>query len=311
MLAFPTMRAFGGSVVSAAPRAGPVITSGSFSLRRAPARTSSSAAPQRTKSSAWSSAASDLAQRSLFVNVRPPPATLSERRSVLGVLERYGKAEMFKKLADNGSFVCIASTTTMAAALVQRSPLQYELLAETLEAAQPWGAPRVAPAVQSILQPASGAAPSPSRPPSPANASLAQRSFVISVFPSENYHHRTAVRSSPLHGPWPRDDEATSRAAAVASNADGYRDTFVYNALKQVVPESASSEALCDWRPRTEAAGRGLSDRAGPAAHVHERRARRAHANKSLLSSLGKAGSDSKDDRSRSGKPDETERPGQ
>ncbi|CAK7263211.1 hypothetical protein SEPCBS119000_000379 [Sporothrix epigloea] len=257
-----------------------------------------------SSSSSPSSAAppESLAQRSLFINVRPAPVTLSERRSVLGVLERYGKVEMFKKLADNSSFVCIASSKTMATVLVRRSPLQYELLAETLQTMQPWGQPRVANVVQSVLKAEGGHSSASVSAPSPSPSSgVSHRSFVISVFPSPEYHHRTTIRNSPLHGPWPRDDGRllgppgpSSATTAVATNADGYRETFVYNALKAVVPESASSEALCDWRPRTEwnsggaslAAAGSSSERHTATARIQERLARRAHANKSVLSSL-------------------------
>lgn len=232
---------------------------------------------------------------------------------MLGVLERYGKAELFKKLADNSSFVCIASSTAMATALVQRSPLQYELLAETLQAAQPWGQPRVASLVQPIettstapssYSPSSSSS-STTSSSSSSSSSLHHRSFVVSVFPSQDYHHRTVVRNAPLHGPWPRDlDEGPSGMATIVSaNADGYRDTFVYNALRAVVPESASSAALCDWRTRLPGAGyeAAVSSTSGgsdgqansAAARIQERRARRAHASKSILSSLaaGKTGS--------------------
>ncbi|CAK7265331.1 hypothetical protein SEPCBS57363_001527 [Sporothrix epigloea] len=273
------------------------ITSRSFS--------SNTTGPKTPLSASSVPPSESLAQRSLFINVRPPPATLSERRSVLGVLERYGKVEMFKKLADNSSFVCIASSANMATALVQRSPLQYELLAENLQAVQPWGQPRVANVVQSVLR-KEGEHHTSSASSSSSKSSLSHRSFVVSVFPSPDYHHRTMIRNSPLHGPWPRDESrpsglpgSPSVMTAVATNADGYRETFVYNALKAVVPESASSEALCDWRPRTEwntgTAGKSASgsppERYPAQSRIQERLARRAHINKSILSSLvGRSG---------------------
>ncbi|CAK7564685.1 MAG: hypothetical protein SEPTF4163_002584 [Sporothrix epigloea] len=266
------------------------ITSRSFSSNTAGSKTPSSASSAHPTDS--------LAQRTLFINVRPPLATLSERRSVLGVLERYGKVEMFKKLADNSSFVCIASSTNMATALVQRSPLQYELLAETLQTVQPWGQPRVANVVQSVLRKEGEHHASASS--SSSSSGLSHRSFVVSVFPSPDYHHRNMIRNSSLHGPWPRDESrpsglpgSPSVMTAVATNADGYRETFVYNALKAVLPVNASSEALCDWRPRTERTGTagifasGLPPERYPAqSRIQERLARRAHTNKSILSSL-------------------------
>ncbi|CAK7203512.1 hypothetical protein SEUCBS139899_006246 [Sporothrix eucalyptigena] len=261
-----------------------------------------------------SSPSENVTQRSLFVNVRPAPATLSERRSVLGVLERYGKVELFKKLADNSSFVCIASSTAMATALIKRSPLQYELLAETLQAAQPWGQPRVAPIVQSVVTSSGSASESESwtssSSTSPSSTStLAHRSFVVSVFPSQDYYHRTMIRKSPLRGPWSRDEDRSSGpslTAPVTSNTDGYRETFVHNALKAVVPENASSEALCDWRPRAELATASGNDAdVHPAvARIQDRKARQAHAKTSVLSSLvGRSGSN--------GKSEETKRPNQ
>ncbi|KAL1903130.1 hypothetical protein Sste5346_000414 [Sporothrix stenoceras] len=308
-----------GSLASLATRVRPAgIMRSSISSVSAITTRSASSSSGSSSGSNSSSSTSDLAQRSLFINVRPPPATLAERRSVLGVLERYGKAELFKKLADNSSFVCIASSTVMANALVQRSPLQYELLAETLEAAKPWGQPRVASLVQPIETPstaadrsgaASGAAGSSFSSSSPewsssstsssssSSGGAQHRSFVVSVFPSNDYHHRTVVRNNPLHGPWPydRDEGPSGMATIVSSNTDNYRDTFVYNALRAVVPESASSAALCDWRSRQPATGYDAdvaalssttpADR-NVAARIQERRQRRAHANKSILSSL-------------------------
>ena len=199
----------------------------------------------------------------------------------------------------------------MATELVRRSPLQYELLAETLQAAQPWGQPRVAPAVQSVLREGNGEAPHVRNSTTPsATPGLAHRSFVVSVFPSPEYHHRTMARNSPLYGPWPRDEGrpsgppgSSAMMTAVAANSDGYRETFVHNALKAVVPESASKEALCDWRPRAEWKSSVSGSSSTPlerhlaAVRIQERRARRAHANRSILSSLvGRAGDGNPDE---------------
>ncbi len=281
-------------------------------------------------------AGSGLAQRSLFVHVKPAPASLSERRSVLRVLERYGKTEMFKKLTvralsfcfvsrlfppnlqDNASFICIASTAAMASALIQRSPMQYEFLAETLQAVQPWGQPRVATLVQpvettgtaSAAAEATGTAKSTRTALSPPG--VAHRSFILSVFPSHDYHHRTVIRNSPLHGPWPEDDGAGedglggSDGLQQQSSRD-YKKTFVYNALKAVVPEGAAADALCDWRRPTRSSSSSSSSSSSaqhiqpptdrqpaagaPAAlaHIRERKARqarRAQASKSVLGEL-------------------------
>ena len=41
----------------------------------------------------------NIAARSLFIRVQPPPRSLSERRAVLRAMQRYGEVDMFKKLA--------------------------------------------------------------------------------------------------------------------------------------------------------------------------------------------------------------------
>lgn len=187
-------------------------------------------------------------QRSLFVRVRPAPATLSERRSVLRVLERHGKTEMFKKMANNASFLAITSTAAAAAALVEKSPIQYEFMADRLQTAHPWDDPSVATRVQPVET--TGTTDTTERSEKTETAQVTHKSFVVSVFPSHDYHHRTMIRNSPLHGPWPRDYPTTAGSSGAA-----YKNTFVYNALKAVVPESAVSEGLCDWRTEWDSSG--------------------------------------------------------
>ncbi|KAK3403457.1 hypothetical protein B0T20DRAFT_26893 [Sordaria brevicollis] len=68
--------------------------------------------------------------RTLYIRVKPAPSTLSERRAVLGALSQHGKIEMFKQLYDASSFISIASTQTIAASIVRRSPLQFDVLAK-------------------------------------------------------------------------------------------------------------------------------------------------------------------------------------
>lgn len=51
------------------------------------------------RSGAGKAIESVVATRSMFVKVKPIPATLSQRRAVLKALQRYGDIEVFKKLA--------------------------------------------------------------------------------------------------------------------------------------------------------------------------------------------------------------------
>ncbi|EFX03556.1 pal1-like protein [Grosmannia clavigera kw1407] len=209
------------------------------------------AAAAATLAGGSATSAESLAQRSLFIRVRPAPTTLSERRSVLRVLERHGKTEMFKKLADNASFIAIAATAATASTLINRSPIQYEFLSETFETVQPWGNPRVATLVQPIetrrigegevAETAAGSADTSNRRQT---EHVQHKSFVVSVFPSQDYRHQTMLRLSPLHGPWPKDFSAVLAPSLTGRGNVAYKNTFVYNALRAVVPESAASEGL-------------------------------------------------------------------
>ena len=191
---------------------------------------------------------------------------------MLRVVERHGKTELFKKTASNDSFICIASTADMADTLVAKSPFAYDL-ADSL-ATVPFS---LSSRVGSRL----------------AAASASGRNFVVSVFPAAAYPHRTAIRNGPLYGPWPEDIEP------MLATSPSFKNTFTYNALRGVVPESASADALCDWRPRiafgapVSNASEGDGHRPAPG-HMHEskvarirdRKARRSHATRSVLAGL-------------------------
>jgi len=58
-----------------------------------------------------------------------------------------------------------------------------------------------------------------------------RNTFVLHIFPTETYKHKTNIRYSPLHGPWP--DEKPS--------------SFVTSALRVVVPKDMAGRALWDW----------------------------------------------------------------
>lgn len=230
------------------------------------------------------------ADRSLFIRVQPPPANLGERRAVLRAIQRYGDVDMFKKLAvgpvwpanrvalplsadgclpacaqDSASFVSIASSASMAADLVRRSPLTVEFITDKFDTAQQPLAPA---SFTSPIQPIETSAAAAPATETRSGARVSHRSFVLGVFPADGYRHKTTIRQSPLHGPWPQ--------------AGGDKHTFVYNALRDVVPDGPGADALCDWQT-----GRQLSDEPrmersqetrGRLAHIRDRLARRQRA---------------------------------
>jgi len=116
----------------------------------------------------------------------------------------------------------------MAAKLVDRSPLTIEFVADKKDSMQPWTSPAITMPIQPI-ETAKKAAGGPKD-----LGRVSQKSFVLSIYSSgDNYKHKTIVRRAPLHGPWP--------------NSGDEKNTFVYNALKDVVPDGLGTEGLCDW----------------------------------------------------------------
>jgi len=116
----------------------------------------------------------------------------------------------------------------VATKLVERSPMKFEFITPKSDTMQPLAPSGITSPIHPIET---------STPPDDSRrrdtGPMSQRAFVLSIYRSQEYKHRTLIRQSPLHGPWPK-------------AADDI-DTFVYDALKQVVPKGSASEALCDW----------------------------------------------------------------
>lgn len=61
--------------------------------------------------------------------------------------------------------------------------------------------------------------------------SNARNTFLLHIFPTTTYKHKTMIRHSPLHGPWP--DEKPS--------------SFATSALRVVVPKDMAGKAMWNW----------------------------------------------------------------
>lgn len=203
--------------------------------------------------------------RSLFVKVFPTPATLSERRAVLHALKRYGQIEVFKRLPNPETFVCAPTTGNVASVLVSRSPLVFKYISETLDSIDAKSLPGINPlgvASPIHIHEDNG---KPPRPGEKAQSDMV-KTFTMHISPSQSYYeHKTNIRLSPIHGPWPK---------TPAQDQD-----FVYFALKEVVPRDIAQEGLCDWHTGGQLSGEPASIRAQHANsrlwHIRERQMRR------------------------------------
>ncbi|KAK3327750.1 hypothetical protein B0T19DRAFT_172906 [Cercophora scortea] len=162
--------------------------------------------------------------RSIYLRVKPAPATLSERRAVLGALKQHGEIEVFKNLQDASSFISVATNLTTADTLIGRSPLEFEYVNESS---------------------AHSASLHDVEPPADADAEAAaddlKRTFVIEVFPGDKYGHKSTIQRSPLHGPWPCEADADK------SPFLGNDESFATAALSKVVPDDMAARGLRDW----------------------------------------------------------------
>lgn len=97
------------------------------------------------------------------------------------------------------------------------------------------------------------------------------KTFTMRINPSQSYYeHKTNIRLSPTHGPWPKVDSAQTRRED---------QDFVFLALKDVVPNNIAHAGLCDWHTGGQVSGEPVSMRAQAADarlwHIKERQARR------------------------------------
>ncbi len=88
----------------------------------------------------------------------------------------------------------------MAADLVRRSPLTVEFITDKFDTAQQPLAPA---SFTSPIQPIETSAAAAPATETRSGARVSHRSFVLGVFPADGYRHKTTIRQSPLHGPWP------------------------------------------------------------------------------------------------------------
>ncbi|KAK3684896.1 hypothetical protein B0T22DRAFT_464421 [Podospora appendiculata] len=156
--------------------------------------------------------------RSIYLRVKPAPATLSERRAVLGALKQHGEIEVFKKLQDASSFISVATNRATADTIIARSPLEFEYVNESAHAAGSHDDKSLADAGAEA-----------------GTAGEPKRTFVVEVFPAGNYGHKSTVKRSPLHGPWPGD------------NGPLGGESFATAALRAVVPADMAARGLRDW----------------------------------------------------------------
>lgn len=97
------------------------------------------------------------------------------------------------------------------------------------------------------------------------------KTFTMHINPSQKYYeHKTNIRLSPTHGPWPEVDSAQTRRED---------QDFVFLALKDVVPDSIARAGLCDWHTGGQLSGEPVSMRAQAANaklwHIKERQERK------------------------------------
>lgn len=97
------------------------------------------------------------------------------------------------------------------------------------------------------------------------------KTFTLRINPSQSYYeHKTNIRLSPTHGPWPKVDSAQTRRED---------QDFVYLALKDVVPDNIARAGLCDWHTGGQLSGEPVAMRAQAADarlwHIKERQKRR------------------------------------
>ncbi|KAL0465512.1 hypothetical protein QR685DRAFT_131507 [Neurospora intermedia] len=220
--------------------------------------------------------------RTLYIRVKPAPTNLAERRAVLRALSQHGNIDMFKQLYDSSSFISVASSQNVAASIVRRSPLQFDVLARNsfdprvpdsirlpppIDTSTAVSLPSVAATgtiANSNSKPGQTELNPQQLPQSPSSSKLSTlperdptalvtKTFVLEVFPAPEYPHKEHIRMSPLYGPWPRDDSDPSSYDTPTSPK---RLTLTSAALRASVPQDMAYTGLHDW----ESAGQDAMD---------------------------------------------------
>ncbi|UNI20545.1 hypothetical protein JDV02_006623 [Purpureocillium takamizusanense] len=186
-------------------------------------------------------ARSSMRDRSIRVLVSPAPSTFAERRSVLQVLEQYGRVDLFRmEPGFHSNFVSVTKDAATATRLVGGSPLTYRLPPPRARVDVSTAGLEGAGASFHANQPAvmgghAGAADPPAS--TDADAAADAKEFRLDIFPATDYNHAYAMSGSPLHHTWP-EAYATDRS-------------FVAATLKQALPKTLAAEGLSHWLPHT------------------------------------------------------------
>lgn len=173
---------------------------------------------------------------------------------------------------NNASFIAVPKKDKIVEDLVAKSPFEFKYITESLDAAQArTGVPGINPAgVASHVSTVESTTSTRKMP----NQDFI-KTFVVHVFPSLDFKHKTTIRYSPLHGPWPKTDKQDQ--------------DLVFAALKEVVPEGVAQTGLCDWQT-----GEQLSDEARMLrARVEESRLEEVHLQDRRQRIISRVGSES------------------
>jgi hypothetical protein len=113
--------------------------------------------------------------------------------------------------------------------LVGKSPLTYQLVrgkkaGNINSVLSSWMSDNIAPKPEPLPV-------SPSATP-PDTDEIEQKQFVLHIFASPEYNHVDAIKSSPIHGPWPRNPNKKS---------------FISATLRQLTPLGIAQSGLIDW----------------------------------------------------------------
>ncbi|KAI5462405.1 hypothetical protein BGZ63DRAFT_423663 [Mariannaea sp. PMI_226] len=180
--------------------------------------------------------------RSISIAVSPTPVSFAERRSVLQVLERYGRIEFFKLIPNHDSmFISLMKEEEAARKLVATSPISYNVFVPQTSSESQLSSPNPS---QTLSKAKPITALTPPNPPTAetetlpdrkeAGAELPQKEFQIHIFAQPSYRHH-ASSDTKLHLPWP---------AFVGQN-----NSFLAKTLKQSLPNKMAAKGLANWDP--------------------------------------------------------------
>ncbi|WAO89657.1 Hypothetical protein NCS54_00705400 [Fusarium falciforme] len=175
--------------------------------------------------------AQETARRSVSIAVSPPPVTLTERRSILQLLEKHGPVEHFRAIpGKDASFISLMRDAAAATKVTTSSP--YKVIVQTpTKSTTPANEKRKASAggfgtLLNVIE---------SRHTfKQDNQEDLERVFTVEVSPSPDYRHQLSAKST-LSRPWP----------------DFIKDqkSFISETLNQSLPDSLATTGLKQWAP--------------------------------------------------------------